>query len=119
MGEAFPTFTIRGVQIDLFDIRQQLEFVSSTDLLIGMHGAGLTHAIFLPDHAGLIELLPTYWSSANEHFQAIARWRHLYYDRWTNMDPMNESPDFYTVVPSHVLNEMVRNAVKSLCDPPL
>ena len=115
LRDKFPKYNIRGVQIDLFEMQQQLQFISQTDILIGMHGAGLTHAMFLSKTSALIELLPVYWSSANEHFQAIARWRHLHYERWTNTDPMNESPDFFTVVPPEVLNGMVEDMVHLMC----
>jgi hypothetical protein len=115
LRNSFPHFTIKGVQIDLFDMRQQLEFVTSTDILIGMHGAGLTHAMFLPSHAGVIELLPVYWAAANEHFEAISRWRDLLYLRWVNSDPNNEAANYHTIVPPDVLNTMVTSTVEHMC----
>ncbi|KAI1278719.1 EGF domain-specific O-linked N-acetylglucosamine transferase [Halotydeus destructor] len=36
--------------------QEQLEIIANTDILIGMHGAGLTHCLFLPDWAVLFEL---------------------------------------------------------------
>ena len=30
--------------------------MQNTDILIGMHGAGLTHLLFLPDWAAVFEL---------------------------------------------------------------
>lgn len=36
--------------------KEQLEVTANTDILIGMHGAGLTHCLFLPDYAVLFEL---------------------------------------------------------------
>lgn len=36
--------------------REQLEITRNTDMLIGMHGAGLTHLLFLPDWAAVFEL---------------------------------------------------------------
>lgn len=35
----------------------QLEITRNTDVFIGMHGAGLTHLLFLPKWATLFELL--------------------------------------------------------------
>lgn len=122
LRQNFPTFTVKGIQIDLFEMDQQLKFVTETDILIGMHGAGLTHTMFLPKHAGMIELLPTYWSAANEHFHAIARWRHIHYRQWTNTNPDNEAPNHFTKIPPEVLNSMVLDMVKVVCglatDPP-
>jgi len=37
---------------------QQLRIIRETDLLIGIHGAGLTHTMFLPPGAALFEILP-------------------------------------------------------------
>lgn len=36
--------------------KKQLELTRNTDVLIGMHGAGLTHLLFLPDWAAVFEL---------------------------------------------------------------
>lgn len=36
--------------------KSQLEVIRNTDILIGIHGAGLTHLLFLPDWAGVFEL---------------------------------------------------------------
>lgn len=38
------------------DFRQQLAIIQQTDILVGMHGAGLTHLLFLPDWAAVFEL---------------------------------------------------------------
>lgn len=38
------------------EFRQQLQIIQDTDIFIGMHGAGLTHSLFLPDWASVFEL---------------------------------------------------------------
>lgn len=35
---------------------KQLEITHNTDIFIGMHGAGLTHMLFLPDWACVFEV---------------------------------------------------------------
>lgn len=110
----FQDFPISGVQIDLFTLEQQLEMISNTDILIGMHGAGLTHTLFLPQHAGLIELIPNYWSSAMDHFMSIAQWRNLLYERWVNTDPHNEVPDDFTRIPPEVINVLVKSTLRKM-----
>lgn len=35
---------------------EQLEITRNTDIFIGIHGAGLTHLLFLPDWAACIEM---------------------------------------------------------------
>lgn len=62
---------------------EQLRLVLVTDVLVGMHGAGLTHALFLPPHAGLIEFFPSRRAHQNEHFRRIALNHKLKYLRWT------------------------------------
>ena len=116
LRKKFTNHTIRGVQIDLFDMRQQLDFIVNTDILIGMHGAGLTHSLFLPKHAGIIELIPNYWSSANMHFEAIATWRNLYFDRWTNEDPQNEAPNYSTIIPPEIVMSFIQNMMRPMCN---
>jgi len=83
--------------------------------LPGMHGAGLTHALFLRSTSALIELFPSYWS-AGDHFAAIAGWRRLTYLRWINNDLTAERADGRsTVVPPPVVAALVGNAVRRLC----
>lgn len=38
------------------DFKKQLESTYNTDIFIGIHGAGLSHLMFLPDWAVLFEL---------------------------------------------------------------
>jgi len=83
--------------------------------LSGMHGAGLTHAVFLRSTSALIELFPSY-VSAGEHFAAIAAWRQLVYLHWINNDLTAERADGRsTVVPPSVVAALVHNAVRRLC----
>ena len=39
-------------------VPEQLRIVQSTDVLVGMHGAALAHALLMPPHAALVELWP-------------------------------------------------------------
>lgn len=111
----YKVLSVKGVQIDQFEMRDQLRMMASTDLLIGMHGAGLTHALFIPRHSGLIELYPNYWSSANVHFRSIARWRGLQYEMWENRDPKLERSNHFTTVPVGVLDSLVKSVYKGMC----
>ena len=49
----------RRVELSEYSIDEQLQLIATTDVLVGMHGAGLTHAVFLPDWAGVFELWPS------------------------------------------------------------
>ena len=116
--EYFPNFSIRGMQLDKYSMRHQLFHIINTDILIGMHGAGLTHALFLPAHAGLIELLPYYNSPRGNHFMAIARWRSLIYRIWYNNDPMRDHHDKYTDVPPGDILKLIQEVLSLMeCEP--
>ena len=40
----------------LVPFRSQLTLIQNSDILVGLHGAGLTHLLFLPDWAEVLEL---------------------------------------------------------------
>lgn len=107
---------VRGVQIDALPMRDQLRLVVSSDILVGVHGAGLTHAVFLPRGAALLELAPNVMWSASEHFEAIASWRRLTYRRWTNNDVLMENESRGTLtVPPKVVVASLRTIRKQMC----
>lgn len=110
-----PSHHVQGVQLDSISIKKQLQHVSQADIMIGMHGAGLTHTLFLPDHAALIELYPSYWPTTNVHFRCMARWRNLTYFSWQNTDHIYEKRHYYTYIPPLVLQHMVRDATNKIC----
>jgi len=39
-------------------IEEQIRIASETDILVGVHGAGLTHLLWMPPHGGLLEVDP-------------------------------------------------------------
>ena len=89
--------------MDLLSMRDQLNLVVRTDILVGMHGAGLSHALFLPSHAGVIEFYPTYYGTINVHFMKFAQWRKLHYLQWVNRDARLEKNWETTQIPPEVL----------------
>jgi len=62
---------------------EQLKITHNTDILIGMHGAGLTHSLFLPDWAVLFEL---YNTEDPDCYHDLARLRGIRYITWQNRD---------------------------------
>lgn len=62
--------------------RKQLEIIqTTTDILVGIHGAGLTHLLFLPDWAVVFEL---YHCHDPGCYRDLARLRGVRYITWTN-----------------------------------
>ncbi|CAH0726700.1 unnamed protein product, partial [Brenthis ino] len=58
---------------------EQLELTYNTDVFIGMHGAGLTHLLFLPDWAAVFEV---YNCEDPNCYSDLARLRGLKYVTW-------------------------------------
>lgn len=55
---SFPDITILEVDFARISFKEQLDILQQTDLLVGVHGAGLTNAMFLPPRSTVVELLP-------------------------------------------------------------
>lgn len=50
---------LRLVEFETMPFREQIRLVRSTDVLVGMHGAGLTHAMFMEEGRGaVVEIQP-------------------------------------------------------------
>ena len=114
---SFPKASVKGVQLDQLTFQQQLNLIVNTDILISMHGAGLTHIFFLPDHAGVVEMFPLYWKkyTGASHFRAISRWKKLKYSAWQNLNPSNEFEKLNTYIPPVALESYVRPIYKEMC----
>jgi protein O-GlcNAc transferase len=54
----YATFDIRVVDLAAMTFSEQLQIIRHTDILAGVHGAGLTHAMFLPPRSTVVEILP-------------------------------------------------------------
>uniref|UniRef100_A0A7S3JQK9 EGF domain-specific O-linked N-acetylglucosamine transferase n=1 Tax=Aureoumbra lagunensis TaxID=44058 RepID=A0A7S3JQK9_9STRA len=66
---------------------QQLEKVRRTNILIGAHGAGLMHTIFLAEEAILLEIHPSY--RLDRHFRLAARMAGKIYLPMRSMQPVS------------------------------
>lgn len=73
------------VNIQLVDFNHRMPFIeqirlsSQTDILIGIHGAGLTHTLFQPDYGILFEL---YNCDDHDCYKDLARLRGIHYLTW-------------------------------------
>ena len=116
VGRAVPAGDrVEGRQLDAEPMTEQLRRVSESDVLIGMHGAGLVHSLFLPRHASLVELYPLRFPSGHKPFCAIASWRGLHYVSWRNTDPRLEKALDKTYVPPAVLVDLVTSVRRQMC----
>ncbi|XP_031561885.1 EGF domain-specific O-linked N-acetylglucosamine transferase-like [Actinia tenebrosa] len=69
---------------------EQLKVTHNSDIFIGMHGAGLAHALFLPDWALLFEL---YNCEDPNCYRDLARLRGLSYLTWEKKDKVVEKTE--------------------------
>ena len=110
----YPDCIVRGLALETLDLASQVRAVSQTDVLIGMHGAGLTYVLCLPGHGGLIELFPRRSSWRNQAFANLARWRNLHYQRWTSFKRQRDRSEGRTLVPHHVLFKRIDRHLRGL-----
>ena len=112
--DATPGIAARAVALEELGLRDQLRLALESDVLVGMHGAGLVHALFLPPWAGVVELYPASRSTRLRHFRRLAAWRGLAYRRWRNRDPAREHPEHRTEIPPALLvDEVLRCAAEA------
>lgn len=73
-------FSVKTVDFNhQMPFKHQMEMIANTDILVGMHGAGLTHSLFLPDYAVLFEL----YNCDDEYcYLDLARLRGVKYMTW-------------------------------------
>lgn len=58
LRETFPNVKIEVVDLAELSYAQQLKLATETDVLAGIHGAGLTHAMFMARTSSVVEFLP-------------------------------------------------------------
>lgn len=112
---AYPTANVVSLRMETLSIAEQLTVVRAATVLMGMHGAGLSHSLFLrPGALGVVEFFPTYHSMASNHFSTFCAWRGVRSWQWQNLDLANEVRDAkgklaeVTLIPPSVALEGLR-----------
>ncbi|XXQ35888.1 Glycosyltransferase 61 catalytic domain-containing protein [Plasmodiophora brassicae] len=70
--QAFPDVDVEKVAFEEMDVSEQVVAVHRATVVVGVHGAGLTHILFARGGAALIELMPPEYAG-RQHFQFISR----------------------------------------------
>lgn len=81
---------VRDVDFNVLSLEQQIEIDMTTDIMVGPHGAGLMHNIFMPDRAALVELFID-GSGVNRHFHNLAFWYGRRYNGIVSTNPIDIS----------------------------
>ncbi|XP_050591020.1 EGF domain-specific O-linked N-acetylglucosamine transferase isoform X2 [Bombus affinis] len=77
-----PEYKVRKVIYNKkISFKKQLEITRNSDIFIGIHGAGLTHLMFLPDWAAVFEI---YNCEDPGCYKDLARLRGVKYFTWEN-----------------------------------
>ena len=72
LDKMFPSSKV--VQLEAMTFKEQVQLIAHTKRLRGVHGAGLTHLIWLPDGAEVVEWVAPSHASV-KLFEHIATWR--------------------------------------------
>ncbi|QPG94344.1 hypothetical protein C2857_005739 [Epichloe festucae Fl1] len=115
--KAVPHIRLEIVDFAKFSIAEQFKMVRETDLLVGVHGAGLTHIMFLPPGSAVVEILPS--GFAHRGFRNLAQMLgHDYFRAHAKMhgDASGESQWQFDAVEieEHRLVDLLHNATRSL-----
>ncbi|XP_051873757.1 EGF domain-specific O-linked N-acetylglucosamine transferase isoform X2 [Pristis pectinata] len=76
-------FDVRVVDYKDIGFSEQLKITHNSDIFISIHGAGLTHLLFLPDWAVIFEL---YNCEDDRCYLDLARLRGIHYMTWEKTD---------------------------------
>ncbi|EED14746.1 DUF563 domain protein [Talaromyces stipitatus ATCC 10500] len=49
---------IQLIDFAVLPLQEQVQIIRGTDVLVGVHGAGLTHGLWLPQRSAMVEILP-------------------------------------------------------------
>ena len=61
--------TINYIYLENYTVKEQIEIIANTDILIGVHGAGLSWCVFMKNNSTLIEMYP-----GNSNTDNYIRW---------------------------------------------
>uniref|UniRef100_A0A7S4QML8 EGF domain-specific O-linked N-acetylglucosamine transferase n=1 Tax=Ditylum brightwellii TaxID=49249 RepID=A0A7S4QML8_9STRA len=87
---SIPGATLQVVRLEKLSFREQLALMQESHIVIGMHGAALTHLLFMDENRSqLIELMPR---NRVDFFQSLSEWKGMNYKRFTldSSGQMNE-----------------------------
>ena len=116
----YPNFKVVGKDLASLDFKQQLQHVANVDIVVGMHGAGLSHMLFMPYNGGLIELMqyknPVGDIKPRLVFKTIARWKKFTFLHWQNRDKGHDLVNGYTYVPPGIILGLLDQMVDTMCN---
>ena len=96
--QALSAYQFKSVAIEDLDFFQEVAILSKSKYLIGMHGAGLTNMMFMPQGSRVLELHREVYSYSDLHsdvyWKLASALGHKYYYQFC--EPANKKEDFFT-----------------------
>jgi glycoprotein 2-beta-D-xylosyltransferase len=71
--QALPGMQVDIVRLEQLSMQEQLRKIHEADVVVGVHGAGLSHVLFMHDGAKVVEILPNGFGG-RFHFEFMAHW---------------------------------------------
>jgi hypothetical protein len=101
MAESCPECDVQLVALHRISVEEQIERASRASVIVGLHGSGLAHAIWMREGTHLVEIVPHMYTCRN-WYQIAAAAAGLTYHKVMNKRPPNTTAD-------PVLERCVRN----------
>ncbi|MFN3075687.1 MAG: glycosyltransferase family 61 protein [Alphaproteobacteria bacterium] len=90
------------VYMETMPLSEQIALIAQARILLGPNGAGLTHALFQPDGATLIELVSPYYS--NPCFMSIAN---AFHNKYYMISSVAREQTYDIVVPTEAVDALL------------
>jgi len=108
--ELGATVEIRVIPLEMYTFAQQVEIMTKTDLLVGGHGAGMTHLMYLhPKRSGALEIHPA--DTHGPEYSVLASWMKVSYRNLRMSSP--DGDNGYHVDPRRFLED-INNFIRDL-----
>ncbi|OQE88319.1 hypothetical protein PENNAL_c0017G00871 [Penicillium nalgiovense] len=95
LQQEFPLVNVQSIDFAAISYKDQLKIIQESDILAGVHGAGLTHGIFLPPGSAMVEILPP--GLNHKGFRNVASLRgHDYFSTHASDPPSTHGGDWHS-----------------------
>lgn len=88
IARARPDAEIRTADFATLTLREQIRIAAESDVLVGVHGAGLTHVLWMRPGTKLVEIIPP--ATERACFGNLAAWVGVRHATWQDADPTED-----------------------------